>query len=138
MIRRHASAFRLALAGADAVSAVGLFVGISLLRFGDDWESTWRRADVDPLAAAVVYGAAWVALLWGLGLYRLRARWRLRTEILDVARAGVLLGLVVFSGLFVVQAARRQPAVPAQPLRRPGRADDRLEDDHPLAAAGAS
>ena len=34
-------------------------------------------------------------------MYRLRARWRMRTEILDVGRAGVLIGLVAFSALFV-------------------------------------
>ena len=51
----------------------------------------------------MAYAAVWVGLLWGLGMYRLRARWRLRTEILDVVRAGVLLGLITFSALFVVK-----------------------------------
>ncbi|HYH94165.1 MAG TPA: sugar transferase [Candidatus Saccharimonadales bacterium] len=103
MIRRHATAFRLALAGADAISAVGLFVLISVLRFADEWQGVWRSAGIDPFAAAAIYAAAWVTVLWALGLYRLRARWRLRTEILDVARAGVLLGLVTFSVLFVAK-----------------------------------
>ena len=103
MIRRHATAFRLALAAVDALSAIALFIVISIARFGSDWLGTWRHAEVDPFAAAVAYAAVWVALLWGLGMYRLRARWRLRTEILDVGRAGVLLGLITFSALFVVK-----------------------------------
>ena len=103
MIRRHATAFRLALAAADALSAIGLFIVISIVRFGSDWLGTWRHAEVDPFAAAVAYAAVWVTLLWALGMYRLRARWRLRTEILDVGRAGVLLGLITFSALFVVK-----------------------------------
>ena len=103
MIRRHATAFRLALAAADALTAVGLFIIISIARFGSDWLETWRHAEVDPFAAAMAYAAVWVGLLWGLGMYRLRARWRLRTEILDVGRAGVLLGLITFSALFVVK-----------------------------------
>ena len=65
------------------------------------WRETWQHATVDPIFAAAAYSAVWVGLLWALGLYRLRARWRLRTEILDVGRAGVLLGLLAFSALFV-------------------------------------
>ena len=103
MIRRHATAFRLALAGADAISAVLLFTIISRLRFGADWQDTWRFADVDPFGAAAAYAIAWVTILWGLGMYRVRARWRLRTEVLDVGRAAILLGLVTFSVLFVVK-----------------------------------
>ena len=50
--------------------------------------------------AAAVYAATWVALLWILGLYRLRARWTARIETQDVGRAAILLGLVTFSALF--------------------------------------
>ncbi|MEO5885722.1 MAG: sugar transferase [Candidatus Limnocylindrales bacterium] len=103
MIRRHATALRLGLAGADAISAVVLFALISMVRFGPEWQAVWRSAELDPFAAAAAQATAWVTILWALGLYRLRARWRLRTEILDVARAGVLLGLVTFSALFVVK-----------------------------------
>ncbi len=101
MIRRHATAFRLALAAADAISAMALFAIISAIRFGPMWRETWQGLNVDPFVAAGAFAAAWVGLLWALGLYRLRARWRLRTEILDVGRAGVLLGLLAFSALFV-------------------------------------
>ena len=103
MIRRHATALRMVLAGADAVSAVVLFVLISIARFGGGWQSVWRNAGVDPFVAAAAFAVTWVTLLTALGLYRLRARWRLRTELLDVARAGVLLGLIAFSTLFVLK-----------------------------------
>jgi exopolysaccharide biosynthesis polyprenyl glycosylphosphotransferase len=101
LIRRHATAFRLALAAADAISAMALFIVISYVRFGSDWLATWQHAALDPLAAATAYAVLWVSLLWALGMYRVRARWRLRTEILDVGRAGVLIGLIAFSALFV-------------------------------------
>lgn len=86
--------------GADAISAYGLFVVTSMLRFGDTWIAEWRSAGIEALLAAAVYAAAWVTLLWILGLYRLRARWTARIEIQDVGRAAVLLGLVTFSALF--------------------------------------
>jgi exopolysaccharide biosynthesis polyprenyl glycosylphosphotransferase len=91
------------LAAADSVSAVGLFIVLSIVRFGDGWQAAWRSAGVDPYVIAAAFAAVWVTLLTGLGLYRLRARWQLRTEVLDVARAGILLGLVTFSALFVLK-----------------------------------
>lgn len=103
LIRRHATALHLGLAAADSITAVGLFLILSYVRFGDSWQAAWQRAGVDPYLMAAAYAATWVTLLTGLGLYRLRARWRLRTELLDVARAGVLLGLITFSTLFVLK-----------------------------------
>jgi exopolysaccharide biosynthesis polyprenyl glycosylphosphotransferase len=100
MIRRHATAFHLLLMAADALTAFGLFIGISILRFGPDWIATWRSAGIDAWAAAAAYAAAWLTLLWILGLYRLRARWTARVEVQDVGRAAVLLGLMTFSALF--------------------------------------
>jgi exopolysaccharide biosynthesis polyprenyl glycosylphosphotransferase len=100
MIRRHATALRLLLMAADAVSAFGLFVVTSMLRFGDGWIAEWRSAGINALFAAAVYATSWVTLLWILGLYRLRARWTARIEIQDVGRAAVLLGLITFSALF--------------------------------------
>jgi exopolysaccharide biosynthesis polyprenyl glycosylphosphotransferase len=100
LIRRHATALRLLLMGADAVSAFGLFIVTSVLRFGQNWIAEWQQAGIDPLLAAAVYAATWVTLLWILGLYRLRARWTARIEIQDVGRAAILLGLITFSALF--------------------------------------
>ena len=100
MIRRHTTALRLLMMGADALIAFGLFIGTSILRFGDVWLGTWRAAGIDAPAAAALYATTWVTLLWILGLYRLRARWTARIEIKDVGRAAVLLGLITFSALF--------------------------------------
>jgi exopolysaccharide biosynthesis polyprenyl glycosylphosphotransferase len=100
LIRRHATALRLLLMGADAISAFGLFIVLSRIRFGEVWLAEWRSADIDAWVAAAIYAAAWMTLLWVLGLYRLRVRWTARTEIQDVGRAAVLLGLITFSALF--------------------------------------
>ena len=100
MIRRHATALHLLLMAADALTAFGLFVVISMLRFGSEWITTWSTAGIDAWIAAAAYAAAWLTLLWILGLYRLRARWTARVEVQDVGRAGVLLGLITFSALF--------------------------------------
>ena len=100
MIRRHTTALRLLMMGADALSAFGLFIATSILRFGDVWLGTWSAAGIDAPVAAALYATTWVTLLWILGLYRLRARWTARIEIKDVGRAAVLLGLITFSALF--------------------------------------
>jgi exopolysaccharide biosynthesis polyprenyl glycosylphosphotransferase len=97
------TALRVALMSVDALVAFGLFLLISIARFGDAWEASWRRAGVDATIAAGVYAAAWVGLLWVFGLYRLRTRWRVRTEVGDILRAATLLGLVTFGLLFVIK-----------------------------------
>ena len=101
MIRRHATALHLLLMAADVFSALGLFVVTSMLRFGDRWVAVWDSTGIPVVVAAASYAAAWVTLLWILGLYRLRARWTARTEVQDVGRAAILLGLITFSALFV-------------------------------------
>lgn len=100
MIRRHATALRLALMAADATTAGALVLILSVLRFGPAWETAWRQVGVDPVALAAAFAAAWTAILWLLGLYRLRSRWSWRTDTLDVARATILLAVVVFTALF--------------------------------------
>ncbi|HET9345138.1 MAG TPA: sugar transferase [Candidatus Limnocylindrales bacterium] len=103
MIRRHITPFRLSLMAADGVSGALLFVGVSYARFGQTWPSSWRAAGVDPLMAAAAYGAVWVFVLWVLGMYRLRARWTVRTELIDVVRAAMLLAIATFTALFVLK-----------------------------------
>src|SRR5215210_1107749 len=88
---------------ADAFVAGALFVAVSILRLGSTWQSTWRSLGIDPLAAILVYGAAWTAVVWLLGLYRLRTRWTARSELADIAKAGVLLALATFSVLFALK-----------------------------------
>jgi exopolysaccharide biosynthesis polyprenyl glycosylphosphotransferase len=101
MIRRYIAAFRLALMAADAAAAVALFIGLSIIRFGpDQWRPVWAAAGLDAIMAAVVYGVTWTIVLWISGLYRLRARWSMRREVIDVLIAVLLLAVTVFIALF--------------------------------------
>jgi exopolysaccharide biosynthesis polyprenyl glycosylphosphotransferase len=95
-------ALRLSLMVADAAAALGLFILLSLTRFGaDNWTSAWRKAGIDPLWVLGAYATAWVAILWLSGLYRIRVRWSARSEALDVLRSGVVLAVLTFSALFI-------------------------------------
>ena len=103
MIRRHAAAFRLALMVVDGLVAALLFVGLSMVRFGPDWVRTWDAASVDVLVAVAVYAAMWPSILWLAGLYRLRARWSVRTELTDLVRAGLFAAVLAFAVLFLAK-----------------------------------
>ncbi len=103
MIRRHITTLRLGLMTADAFAAGGLFVALSIIRFGSDWVRTWEIAGVDATQAALVYAVAWPFLLWVSGLYRLRSRWSVRSELVDLLRAGALLAFVSFALLFLLK-----------------------------------
>ena len=100
MVRRHITALRLALMSADGLSAVALFIAISLWRFGPEWPTTWRNAGVHPYIALFAYSTAWITVLWLYGLYRLRTRWSARTELVDVLGAALLLAVATFTALF--------------------------------------
>jgi len=104
MIRRHLMALRLALMVVDGISAVAVFLLVSLLRFGDgDSAELWRNIGIDIRLAAVVFALGWVAALWYFGVYALRARWRLLTEAKDIAKATLIVLAVALSGLFVLK-----------------------------------
>src|SRR5262245_56246270 len=104
MIRRNIVAFRLSLMAADALTAFGVFLLVSIIRFGPDgWLSAWAQAGADPIWLMAAWGAAWVTAVWIGGLYRLRARWTIRTEAIDVARCAALLAIVTFGALFIVK-----------------------------------
>jgi len=104
MIRRHSSALRIALAFVDGLMAVAVLAAAGIYRFG-------TAAPLDPLIAAfrepglalVVYSVGWPAALWSQGLYRTRARWTVRSEILDVARATALFAVAGLSLLFLAR-----------------------------------
>ncbi|HEY8239163.1 MAG TPA: sugar transferase [Candidatus Limnocylindrales bacterium] len=97
-------AFRLSLMVADGMSAAGLFVMLSLTRFGaDNWTSSWRKAGIDPVWVLAAYALAWVVALWLNGLYRNRVRWSARSEAIDVLRTGIGLAILTFSALFILK-----------------------------------
>src|SRR5215210_2906833 len=85
---------------AEAVSAVALFIAISIVRFGSGWRGAWQTVGIDAPLLAMLYAIGWTAILWLSGLYRLRVRWSARTEAIDVARAVLLLAVGTFVFLF--------------------------------------
>ena len=101
MIRRHLTALRLGLLTADALSAIVLFVALSLLRFGGDWIEIWRGVGVDPVVLAGIWAIIWITALWMMDLYRLRARWSVRSEARAVLQAAMLIAVASFSALFL-------------------------------------
>jgi exopolysaccharide biosynthesis polyprenyl glycosylphosphotransferase len=103
MIRRHMTTLRLGLLAVDALSALGLFVVVSLWRFGPAAPEVWRDLGVDPVVLAAVWAVVWVTVLWLLDLYRLRSRWSVKSEVRDVLAAGMLIAVASFSALFLVK-----------------------------------
>jgi exopolysaccharide biosynthesis polyprenyl glycosylphosphotransferase len=101
MIRRHTAELRAALMAVDFVGAALLFVVVSIGRYGDAWTAEWRSLGIDGFAGAASYAAAWVVLVWLEGLYRLRARWSLRSEAVRLVRATGILAVALVSLLFI-------------------------------------
>jgi exopolysaccharide biosynthesis polyprenyl glycosylphosphotransferase len=105
MVRRHTTAFRAALMAVDFATAVAIFVLISIARYGAEWQVAWHRLGGNPWLAAASFGAGWVVLVWFGGLYRVRARWSLRSEIIGLLRATAVLLLATITILFVVKVS---------------------------------
>jgi exopolysaccharide biosynthesis polyprenyl glycosylphosphotransferase len=101
MIRRHITALRLSFMLVDGATAAALFIALSVFRFGPGFRDLWASVGIDAFVGAATYGAGWVITLWILGLYRLRARWSARTELLDILRAALLLAVAAFTLLFL-------------------------------------
>ncbi|MES2209903.1 MAG: sugar transferase [Chloroflexota bacterium] len=103
MIRRYGTAFRLMLAAIDAVAAFGVGWLAIQVRFGTASIETALGSAIpgDPTPAILAYVTLWPLILWTQGLYRLRARWTARSEVLDVARAAVIFAVAVLSLLFL-------------------------------------
>lgn len=102
MIRRHLMTLRIALMVGDGVTAVLVFLLVSFIRSGNSgWTGIWTRIGIDIRMPAVAFGIGWVVALWFFGLYRLRARWRLRTEAQDIARATLLVAALSLAVLFI-------------------------------------
>ena len=101
MVRRYITALRLGLMTADGLSAIVLFVLVSVVRFGaGQWQEAWAAVGIDGRLLAVLYGIGWITVLWLFGLYRLRVRWSARTEVTDVARSVLLIAVTTFVLLF--------------------------------------
>jgi exopolysaccharide biosynthesis polyprenyl glycosylphosphotransferase len=101
MVRRHTSALRASLMAADFLGAAVLFIVVSIARYGPGWHAAWDRLGIDPFVAAIAYGLGWTLLLWFQGLYRVRARYALRSEAFALVRAGAMLGVAMVVFLFL-------------------------------------
>jgi exopolysaccharide biosynthesis polyprenyl glycosylphosphotransferase len=100
---RQLATLRLALLVTDAVSAIILFALVSALRFGPDFEDVWTGLGFDWWVFATGFAVAWIGAEWLFELDKPRTRWGLRSEAADIARAVVVLVIIVFSALFVVK-----------------------------------
>ena len=103
MIRRHGFGFRAALMLLDAALAGVMLVGLSILRYGEDWALIWRQVFTEPVLTPIAIGIGWVAILAYFGMYRSRARWSIRTEAADIVKSAVVLAAVVFAVLFATR-----------------------------------
>jgi exopolysaccharide biosynthesis polyprenyl glycosylphosphotransferase len=105
MIRRNLMTLRVGLMVADGLVATAVFMGAAIIRFQGDGggvRGIWRALHVEPWLLAVVFAVLWVGVLWISGLYRLNARWRVWTEVRDLARATVLVVAISLSALFLL------------------------------------
>lgn len=103
MIRRHGRPLRLLLGTTDALSAAAVFVVLSEWRLGPEWQTNWRFLFNDPVTAAALLAVGWVGALWSHGLYRLRARWSLRSDARAVMRAAVGMAIITFALLYLIK-----------------------------------
>ncbi|HEX7222899.1 MAG TPA: sugar transferase [Candidatus Limnocylindrales bacterium] len=103
MVRRHITAVRLLLIVTDVATAIGLFIGVSWLRFGSEWREAWLSAGLDWRIAAAGYAVGWVFVFWLHGLYRLRVNWSIRGDMMLILRSITLYAVAVFSALFVLK-----------------------------------
>ncbi len=104
MIRRHATALRLALAVVDAVAALAVLVLIGVIRFGPGQVVDPFREAIPNLPLALsAYLVLWPAALWSQGLYRTRVRLTFRGDLVDVLRATAIFAAGVLSLLFILK-----------------------------------
>jgi exopolysaccharide biosynthesis polyprenyl glycosylphosphotransferase len=105
MIRRYAAALRLTLVAADMGLAVAVVLAATSIRFG---ESTWWPHDIrtslpDTNLAVAVFVGMWIAVLWMHGMYRSRARWTRRGDIVAILRATLVQLAFTLSLLYVLK-----------------------------------
>ena len=103
MVRRHVALLRTTLMAADVLSAMALFVVVSVVRLGDDWLLEFRRVGINPGIAALAYGIGWLTVVWLNGMYRLRARWSLASDVVTLLRATAILLVVTVILLVLLQ-----------------------------------
>jgi len=103
LIRRYGSALRVVLMLADLTATIVLAIVLSALLYAGDTTGTWDRAVPNPMLVLFLYALTWVVLLWFRGLYRLRARWSIRSEADAVLWATAIMAVATISVLFIVK-----------------------------------
>ena len=103
MIRRHGRSIRILMMLGDALVAMIVIAGISVLRFGPEWPGVWQGVVPFP-PPDPAYAGVWVGLLALQGLYQSRAHWSIATEAQSVVYAAILLGLTTLATLFLLDA----------------------------------
>lgn len=103
MLRRHVLLLRFAVLASEALIAylavaVAASTGLGAGLAGGD-----RGLAIPWPVAGMAYGLAWGAAIWLSDLHRLRARWTVRSEVIDVLRTFAMVQLVLFAGLFLVR-----------------------------------
>lgn len=103
MIRRYGTVFRLMLAFIDGAAALAVGWIAIQLRFGTGSITSALGSAIpgDPTPVIIAYVALWPMVLWTQGLYRLRARWTTRSELVDIVRATVIFAVAILSLLFL-------------------------------------
>ena len=104
MVRHRLRLLRLTLLLSDGIAALGLFVAVSMVRFGAGWTQTWASAGAEWWVWATGYGVLWLGAEWLQELDQVRSRWTFRGEVTDILRAAFVLAVAVFSVLFLVHA----------------------------------
>jgi exopolysaccharide biosynthesis polyprenyl glycosylphosphotransferase len=102
MIRRHGRLLRVLMMAVDAVVAMSLFVLVSVVRFGPDWQGVWQSSVGSASLLLAAYAVTWVGLLGFNGSYRPRTHWSAQGEALAIVRATAILGLISLSALFLL------------------------------------
>ena len=89
----------------DGIVAAAVFVAVAAIRFrAGGMEYLLEALRLDLLPAAFIFAGTWVFALWLSGLYRLDVRWRVWTEVRDIARATIFVLALTLSVLFLVKA----------------------------------
>ena len=101
MIRRHGVGFRFALMALDAGLAIAITLSV-YTALSDPAALVAVRQVSAPGLLLAVYALAWVWILNAKGLYRLRARWSLRSEAVAAAEAVAVLALGTLVTLYLL------------------------------------
>jgi exopolysaccharide biosynthesis polyprenyl glycosylphosphotransferase len=97
-------ALRVGLMLGDGVVAACVFFIVAVVRYRDgDAAGLFRAIGIDVRLAAAAFALIWVAVLWSSGLYRLSVRWRIWSDIRDIARATMVVAAITLSILFLLK-----------------------------------